>query len=63
MKQTIRELAALIDTEGQYNVSADMWIRVRVEDVRMAYGDVQLQITPVAGTGYIWVKASNVKAG
>jgi hypothetical protein len=63
MKQTIKELAQLIDTEGVYNVSRDMWIRVRVEDVRVAYGETQLLITPVAGTGSTWVLASNVKAG
>lgn len=59
---TVKEMAALIGTEGMYNVSRDMYVRVRVEDVRVSYGDVQLLITPIAGTGEAWVMAGNVKA-
>lgn len=62
MKQTIRELAQLIGQRGAYNVAKDMWINVEVEDVRISYGDTHLLITPVSGTGSIWVLAANVKA-
>lgn len=62
MKQTIKELAALIGKRGEYNVSRDMWIYVTIEDVRITYGETHVQITPVEGHGSTWVLASNVKA-
>lgn len=62
MKQTIKELAALIGKQGEYNVSQDMWIYVTIEDVRISYGEVRVQIAPVKGRGTTWVPASNVKA-
>lgn len=62
MKQTIKELAALIGKHGEYNVTRDMWITVVIEDVRLSYGEVQVQITPLDGHGYAWVLATNVKS-
>jgi hypothetical protein len=59
--KSIRELAALIGTRGSVNVRADVWMIVEVDDVRVAYGETQLRVTPVAGHGYMWVNASNVR--
>ena len=59
--KTIKELASLIGTTGEYNVSRDLWITVTVEDARFTYGKLQLEVTPVAGRGTMWVHAENVK--
>jgi hypothetical protein len=59
---TVKEMAALIGTTGEYNVAADMYVNVRIEDVRLTYGKMQVQITPVDGRGTVWVHAENVKA-
>jgi hypothetical protein len=59
--KTIKELASLIGTTGEYNVAADLWMQVKVEDVRYTYGRLQLEVMPVAGRGTMWVHAENVK--
>ena len=59
--KTIKELAALIGTTGEYNVSRDVWITVTVEDARFTYGKLQLEVKPVAGHGTMWVHADGVK--
>lgn len=32
-----------------------MAVQVRCVDARVSYGDVHVQITPVAGSGLVWV--------
>lgn len=56
----IRELAANIGKEGSYNVNG-LKIRVKITDVKTAYGNIDYQIEPVTGQGSIWVRSSSVK--
>jgi hypothetical protein len=62
MSMTVKEMAALIGTTGLYNVSRDVYMSVKILDMRLSYGNVQAQITPVAGEGEMWVQLGSIKA-
>ena len=49
-----KEMAALIDRIATIR-HKDLQIDVRVTDVRMSHGKCQCQVTPLAGTGTIWL--------
>jgi hypothetical protein len=42
-----------IVTEGRKE--SQLSVNVRVTDVRVAYGKIQYQITPLSGNGLVWI--------
>jgi hypothetical protein len=58
-----RELSSMIGREGILITQREkLRVRVRVVDVRMAYGRRDLLVEPVAGSGPpVWVSAQRVK--
>lgn len=36
-------------------------VRVRISDVKTAYGNVRYQVTPLSGSGSVWVDSSRVQ--
>ena len=39
---------------------ADMTIDIAVVDARQRYGHLDLQVTPISGSGFIWLERKNV---
>ncbi len=61
MSMTVREMSALIGTVGTYNVGRDVYMDVKIIDMRLSYGNEQALITPVAGEGEMWVQLGSIK--
>jgi hypothetical protein len=57
----IKELAALIGREAQYDSGTGLTFRVLIRDARQAFGRLDYQIEPVGGSGLQWVKADRVR--
>ena len=57
---TTAELAKYIDQTATYHGAPGLVIEVKVIDARMSWGQVQLQIQAVAGSGSNWVNAESV---
>jgi len=57
---TANAMHPLTNRIGTYWVK-DMRVQVRVTDVRDNRGNLEVQITPVAGSGTTWVRAYNVE--
>ncbi len=51
----------LIGQEAIYSPPGDLFFKVRIRDIRNAYGRFELQVEPVAGGGLKWVTAKTVK--
>jgi hypothetical protein len=56
---TGRELAAMIGQNATYRVGA-MTVSVSVMDARTRFGNLDLLISPDAGTGEQWVQSDSV---
>jgi hypothetical protein len=41
--------------------SDKLYFDVRIIDAKLAYGNLRYQVTPVSGTGSVWVDSSRVK--
>ena len=52
---TVAEMAKHIGQQATW-YSDGLKVVVTVQDVKQAYGNVLYQITPVAGSGLIWVR-------
>ncbi len=52
------QIAALIGRRAQWSV-ADVVVTVTITDVKMNYGIVQYLVTPVAGSGATWIRATS----
>jgi hypothetical protein len=57
---TAIELAKYIDQVGAYHGIPGLVIEVTVIDARVSWGQVQLQIQPVSGSGSKWVNADSL---
>lgn len=60
MTTSTRELATYIGKDGHLNLDG-LTIQVKVTDARPRYGRIDLEITPVNGTGSRWVESSRVR--
>jgi hypothetical protein len=56
-----REMSNIIDRTGSLDEGSGWLVRVRVLDVRFAFGRVDLLVTPINGSGQRWVSLSRVK--
>jgi hypothetical protein len=56
---TTAELAKLLGQLGSYYIPG-LVIEVTVIDARMSWGQVQLQIQPVSGSGSKWINADSL---
>lgn len=56
----MKTLAALIGRQAKYRVGG-MTFTVTITDVRPRYGVVDVEITPVHGTGKQWVQLTSVE--
>jgi hypothetical protein len=56
---TAKALAAAIDKKGLYHVNG-LHVEVIVIDAKFVYGTVRFQVTPVRGSGLIWVEETSV---
>ena len=53
----VSEMAKLIGQEFSYCPDAYFMITVKITDVKIVYGIVKIQITPVSGVGFKWINA------
>ena len=65
---TTQELQELIGQKGAMKTDAfssvrqpALWFEVEILDARANYGRVDVLVTPVAGSGSVWVNAERVK--
>jgi hypothetical protein len=56
----VREHARAIGRQATFRTREGLTIRVKILDVRSAYGRTEYLITPVNGTGEGWVQARRV---
>lgn len=54
------DLAAYKGLKGKINAN-NMMIDVNINDARVRYGHLDLQVSPVAGTGEVWVERKNIE--
>lgn len=54
------ELSQYIGKQGLL-LSDKLRFSVYVQDAKLAYGNVRFQVTPVSGTGIVWVDSNRVK--
>jgi hypothetical protein len=54
---TANELRNYIGKEGDWtvNAGAGVTVRVKTKDARIMFGRVDVLVTPVTGTGEVWV--------
>ena len=55
---SIVTLAALIGRQGAVRVSNGLIVNVRVRDIKQSYGDTRYLVTPISGSGKVWVTSS-----
>ena len=63
---TRQQLDAFIGQIGSilaHSFGCRMSVRVKVEDARVRFGQIELLVTPVAGDGQGWVEAQRVNLG
>jgi len=59
---SITDMKALVGKEGDLVVEGgDLVIEVEVRDVKVSYGHVLYEVTPVSGKGNKWVRADRVR--
>lgn len=54
------ELSQYIGKQGLL-ITDKLKFGVFVQDAKLAYGNVRFQVTPVSGTGLVWVDSNRVK--
>lgn len=59
----MKELLEKIGKQALYNANGfgSFMVKVKVLDVKMSYGKVRYLITPMSGSGEIWVEQLNFK--
>jgi hypothetical protein len=57
---TATELAKYINREGDWQ-TGELRVRVKIVDVKKAYGRLDYRITPIAGSGEQWINGEAVK--
>jgi hypothetical protein len=58
----MKELVKLIGKQGELD-AYPLTYEVEIIDVKSVYGNDRLQVTPVSGSGTVWVNADRVKVG
>ena len=62
---TARELTAKIGKKGTARLTTHgkgfVTVEIEVTDARTAFGRIDLEVTPVAGSGRMWVSADSVQ--
>lgn len=58
--ETTRTLSPLVGQRGRLPMGDSMMVDVEVMDARVVYGQTQVSVSPVAGTGRMWVDAGRV---
>ncbi len=57
---TSKEIHELLSKAATLHGKDGMDIAVRIVDAREAYGRLDVRVTPVAGSGEVWVNADRV---
>ena len=57
---TVQNMKDLVGKEGMFATNEGLDVRVKILDVKMAYGYILYCITPVAGGGKRWVRSDRV---
>lgn len=52
---TVKDLAPLLGMAGWLGVEGGLNVEVQVTDVRVTFGQIQVEVTPIAGHGSTWV--------
>ena len=52
---TVKDLAPLLGKAGWVKGECGFHIEVQVTDVRVNFGQVQVEVTPIAGHGTAWI--------
>jgi hypothetical protein len=58
---SVAQLAQLIGRRATWGATPDVKVEVEVKDVRSQYGHLLYLVTPVAGSGSTWVRATSAK--
>lgn len=58
----LREYAKLIDKEVLYSINR-LLIPVKIHDIKVSYGSLRLEISPIGGMGSIWVEKISLVIG
>jgi len=53
------DLAAYKGLEGEI-AQNNLTVRVKIKDARIRYGHLDLCVTPLAGSGHVWVERKNI---
>ena len=61
MTTTVAELGKLMHARGLLATAEDLRVPVEVRDVRVSYGNTQVYVIPVGGTGGAWVMATRLQ--
>lgn len=57
---SVAELSNLLGKEGMLDING-LQFMVRIIDVRKVFGRTDYKVTPVSGTGTIWVESHRLK--
>lgn len=57
---SVTQMAKMIGQKGHIFGTGDMRISVRIIDVKVSYGQVRYQITPLAGEGTTWINVDSI---
>ena len=57
---SVSQMAKMIGQNGHIFGAGDMRISVRIVDVKVSYGQVRYQITPLAGDGTAWINVDSI---
>jgi hypothetical protein len=57
---TASQVAALIGRRAKWEAVAGVVVDVTITDVRVQYGIVQYQVTPLSGSGTTWLRATSI---
>ncbi len=56
---TAKEASKIIGQHATYRTGS-LFFRVEVTDIKVAYGRIRYQITPLRGTGESWVESNSI---
>ncbi len=58
---TVATMAGFIGKTGIYEITNKLGVEVKVVDCRDRFGNLDVRITPVAGTGTTWVLETSMR--
>ena len=58
---TAKETLALVGRKGYLQVPPGLSVEVVITDCREVYGRIDYAVSPVAGSGNVWVQSSRVR--